>query len=1085
MPRAQRNDGNRATVADFHASLILAQWALSFFGEGSFAGLRAVLSREALEGVNAETGQTFFFEELTSRRLFDMNRVPAEKFAEYDRNVVAHWNAITARRETMNGSAPRMKYFQWLSLLAAELYLDRFFNDKAALLRELNDRVAEYDGRVPAAARLGEVKEADLNKVSFWEATGAGKTLLMHVNLRQYLHYARAARRKPAKVIVLTPNEGLTRQHLAEFELSGFSAAELREEDLASAVASVHVIDAGKLISDASSRRQGEKSLMAEAFEGDNLVLVDEGHNGSTREDGERRRAREQICRDGFSFEYSATFGQAVAGRDKKELRKIYAKNILFDYSYKHFYEDGYGKDWEILNMPDDGNADQLSAYLGASLLAFYLQRRVFDGHAEVCARRGVEKPLCIFVGGSVNTENSDVEAVLRFFAKVLTERGWCEDLFGRLIDNAPVLTDRNGGNPFRDAFLPLKTAGETGAGAYAAMLKALFGTESSARLKVMHLARSGEILLYAGTARAPFGLVNIGDGGKFVGALREEIAKNPEAFPADVVPEDAFTPAQFERINRADSPISFLIGSKKFTEGWSSWRVSTMGLLNVGVNEGTQIIQLFGRGVRLRGENFSLKRSTEAERRRENADFLRQVETLRIFGVRSAYMEKFKEYLSEEGISPEKDVLQVCFSPMRNMPDGVKLKTLCVADGYRLTQENGFRARERAVLCEISEEDARTLKLPVAEYNDFSFVQSFSSDGRGAESGTRAIPEAKLDRRAFPFFDWDGIYRELMTYKARCGYWNLRLEKEKIVNFCSTRDGWYRLYTRADDVKFDSFEKLPKLEELFKKLLFDYADKFYKAFQARYESEHMTTRELSGNEIPEEYAFEIENSETGLQWKTRLEQLKAMVENRSVPAEFNRWSSDDFVAIAFPRHLYSPLLYARDGKVLPFRMKPLSFDAPSEFRFVRDLQTFYEDPANAGYFRGVDMYLMRNAAKSSKGIGFAQAGNFYPDFLLWLVDKESGKQFLTFVDPKGIRNLKRNDPKLNFYEEIKTLQRTVREEAGTDGLTLNCIVLSATKFEDVLFDGTQEELEAANILFLDDGGASYLPKLLAKARKE
>jgi hypothetical protein len=28
---------------------------------------------------------------------------------------------------------------------------------------------------------------------------------------------------------------------------------------------------------------------------------------------------------------------------------------------------------------------------------------------------------------------------------------------------------------------------------------------------------------------------------------------------------------------------VNLLIGSKKFTEGWSSWRVSTMGLMNVG----------------------------------------------------------------------------------------------------------------------------------------------------------------------------------------------------------------------------------------------------------------------------------------------------------------------------------------------------------------------------------------------------------------------------------------------------------------------------------------------------------------------
>jgi len=49
------------------------------------------------------------------------------------------------------------------------------------------------------------------------------------------------------------------------------------------------------------------------------------------------------------------------------------------------------------------------------------------------------------------------------------------------------------------------------------------------------------------------------------------------------------------------------LIGSKKFSEGWSSWRVSSMGLMNVGKSEGSQIIQLFGRGVRLKGYQFSL----------------------------------------------------------------------------------------------------------------------------------------------------------------------------------------------------------------------------------------------------------------------------------------------------------------------------------------------------------------------------------------------------------------------------------------------------------------------------------------------
>ena len=35
----------------------------------------------------------------------------------------------------------------------------------------------------------------------------------------------------------------------------------------------------------------------------------------------------------------------------RRWLTDLYAKNILFDYSYRYFYEDGFGKDFQILNL--------------------------------------------------------------------------------------------------------------------------------------------------------------------------------------------------------------------------------------------------------------------------------------------------------------------------------------------------------------------------------------------------------------------------------------------------------------------------------------------------------------------------------------------------------------------------------------------------------------------------------------------------------------------------------------------------------------------------------------------------------------
>jgi hypothetical protein len=123
---------------------------------------------------------------------------------------------------------------------------------------------------------------------------------------------------------------------------------------------------------------------------------------------------------------------------------------------------------------------------------------------------------------------------------------------------------------------------------------------------------------------------------------------------------ETYFSGSLFEDIKKNGSSINILIGSKKFTTGWNCYRVSTMGLMNVGRSEGSQIIQIFGRGVRLRGYNKSLKRSAFAQREVPGlrpAQFLPLVETLNIFGIKANYMQQFRDYLRQEGVPVFKDI--------------------------------------------------------------------------------------------------------------------------------------------------------------------------------------------------------------------------------------------------------------------------------------------------------------------------------------------------------------------------------------------------------------------------------------------
>jgi len=109
-------------------------------------------------------------------------------------------------------------------------------------------------------------------------------------------------------------------------------------------------------------KQGGDVSVPVEAFEGRNLIFVDEGHKGSGGETW--RKYRDALGTTGFTFEYSATFGQALSAANDPLMTAEYAKAIVFDYSYKYFYSDGFGKDFRILNLKDETDAEKTDTLL-------------------------------------------------------------------------------------------------------------------------------------------------------------------------------------------------------------------------------------------------------------------------------------------------------------------------------------------------------------------------------------------------------------------------------------------------------------------------------------------------------------------------------------------------------------------------------------------------------------------------------------------------------------------------------------------------------------------------------------------------
>ena len=121
---------------------------------------------------------------------------------------------------------------------------------------------------------------------------------------------------------------------------------------------------------------------------------------------------------------------------------------------------------------------------------------------------------------------------------------------------------------------------------------------------------------------------------------------------------------------------------------------------------------------------------------------------------------------------------------------------------------------------------------------------------------------------------------------------------------------------------------------------------------------------------------------------------------------------------------------------------------------------------------------MLRN--RSRTGIGFFEEENLYPDFIRWLLT--GGKQYVIFVEPKGIRNLDGpEDPKIRFHKTIKDLEI----QLGDPQIVLNSFILSVTPYAhggwwtDSL---TKDEMKARNVLFMEDGADAAMHDLLTKS---
>jgi hypothetical protein len=569
------------------------------------------------------------------------------------------------------------------------------------------------------------------------------------------------------------------------------------------------------------------------------------------------------------------------------------------------------------------------------------------------------------------------------------------------------------------------------------------------------------EVGLRVGPSTDYFGVIKVGEGKKLWDLIEADSSGMDDR--TLVANEREFGVSLFDGIKDPRSKTRILIGAKMFTEGWSCWRVSAMGLINVGRNEGSQIIQLFGRGVRLKGKGFGLKRSN-ALHDHDHPEHLIELETLNVFGIRADYMDTFREYIEEEGVVKEssKEVIALptiqnlartdlkVILPKKNKPEFKRSQTLSLS-------ANGVRGKVTA--------------------DWYGRISHLNADGAGdsGNGGKPVLQPQQFPPRNIRFLDIDAVYLAALRYKRKNGYSNLEIDRDHIRQLLQATD-WYELYLPPDVLEFQGFRNVKLWQEIATDLVLKYIKKFYLYHRDQHDApyqEYRTLKQILDDDeestnaqflrnLRVEYLASIDRSEKQL--VDDLNVIQGQLKNE----EFSSYNAHHVEVFRFANHLYHPLIHIKKGE-LRVSVKPVALNE-HERQFCKDLEEWMVREST-GVLEGKELYLLRNQSRG-KGISFFEEGNFYPDFICWVVDGDH--QQILFLDPHGLgRAHGFNYPKIHFHKTIKKIER---ERLKDPKVTLDSWILSPTHRNDLTWTdapGPKAFLDH-HVVFMKDDPEAY-----------
>jgi type III restriction enzyme len=491
----------------------------------------------------------------------------------WDYQQSALQNALTALYKYYKDfEANKSSFFQWYVDNQIEVDADLPLGKKRDNESLLDPFYPITDSKIPY--------QHFINRMGFWMATGSGKTLVI-VKMLELLYALIQRSEIPSHdVMVLTHREDLLQQlrdHVTDFNSAGRKPTiRLRElKEYPEVKRSMPRLFGSEELtvyyyrSDNLSDEQKERIVDFRNYDNNGkwYLLLDEAHKGD-KEDSKRQHIYNILSRNGFLFNFSATF------TDQRDIR---TSASIFNLA--SFVESGYGKHISLLKQEnrafkdrEDFTNEEKQRIVLQSLLTLVYIAKSRESLCETTSATLYHRPLLLALVNSVNTEEADLKLFFRELERIgkgeISTQAFtaAKQALKAELDSAPEWLYEGRTFSLDQALFNSLTVKD--------VYRYIFNAESKGDIEVLvRPSNDKELAFKLKSSAAPFALIKIG---QTTAWLKDFLAgyEIVQGFE-----DESF----FARLNEEDSEINLLMGSRSFYEGWDSNRPNVITFIVTG----------------------------------------------------------------------------------------------------------------------------------------------------------------------------------------------------------------------------------------------------------------------------------------------------------------------------------------------------------------------------------------------------------------------------------------------------------------------------------------------------------------------